>query len=84
MLFIIQKQVGNTVVVRAENYDYLFMHLYKVDVIQNQEVVLGQRIGGVGTTGTFSTGNHLHFSITEGSYLNRKYINPLIVLGTVA
>ena len=71
---------GNTVVIRDKTYDYIFMHLYSVDVQVNQEVVEGQHIGGVGTTGIYSTGNHLHFSITKGSYTTYNYVNPLEVI----
>ena len=64
--------LGNTVVIRDKTYDYIFMHLHSVDVEINQEVVEGQHIGGVGTTGIYSTGNHLHFAITKGSYTTKK------------
>lgn len=70
---------GNTIVVRDSNHDYLYLHLYKTDVVVGQEVQAGQRIGGVGTTGS-STGNHLHFIIAEAPYTNGKYINPLILI----
>ena len=55
--------LGNTVVIRDKTYDYIFMHLHSVDVEINQEVVEGQHIGGVGTTGIYSTGNHLHLGL---------------------
>lgn len=71
---------GNTVVVRDKTYDYIFMHLYSVEVQANQEVIEGQHIGGVGTTEIYSTGNHLHFSITKGSYTTYNYVNPLEVI----
>lgn len=71
---------GNTLVIRDKTYDYIFMHLYTVDVKVNQEVVEGQHIAGVGTTGIYSTGNHLHFGITKGPYTERNYINPLEVI----
>ena len=56
------------------------MQLYSVEVQANQEVIEGQHIGGVGTTGIYSTGNHLHFSITKGSYTTYNYVNPLEVI----
>ena len=72
--------LGNTVVIRDKTYDYIFMHLHSVDVEINQEVVEGQHIGGVGTTGIYSTGNHLHFAITKGSYTTKNYVNPLDII----
>ena len=71
---------GNTLVIRDQTYDYIFMHLHTVGVEEGQEVVEGQYLGGVGTTGKYSTGNHLHFSITKGPYTTRNYINPLEVI----
>lgn len=71
---------GNTLVIRDKTYDYIFMHLYSVDVKINQEVTEGQHIGGVGTTGIYSTGNHLHFSITKGAYTTYNYVNPLEII----
>ena len=47
--------LGNTVVIRDKTYDYIFMHLHSVDVEINQEISEGQHIGGVGTTGIYST-----------------------------
>ena len=35
---------GNTVVVRDSENDYLFLHLYKIDVSVGQEVSAGERI----------------------------------------
>lgn len=74
------KYTGNTVVIRDKTYDYIFMHLHSVNVVENQEVIEGQHIGGVGTTGIYSTGNHLHFSITKGPYTTANYINPLEII----
>ena len=71
---------GNTLVVRDQNFDYIFMHLHTVGVEVNQEVIEGQYLAGVGTTGIYSTGNHLHFSITKGPYTTRNYVNPLEII----
>lgn len=71
---------GNTLVVRDQTYDYIFMHLYSVAVEEGQEVIEGQHLGGVRTTGIYSTGNHLHFAITKGPYTTYNYVNPLEVI----
>ena len=52
----------------------MYGHLSSVAVKQGSNVVQGQKIGGVGTTG-YSTGNHLHLSV----YKNGCLINPFTV-----
>lgn len=49
-----------------------YAHLSKYAVSAGQNVVAGQTIGYVGTTGN-STGNHLHFEIK----INGQFVNPL-------
>lgn len=54
---------GSYVVIsHANGTQTLYAHLSNVDVYAGQQVVQGQVIGGVGSTGK-STGNHLHFEI---------------------
>ena len=53
-----------------------YSHLFKISVELNQEVVLGQQIGILGSTGR-STGTHVHFEII---YQGIK-IDPDIYLG---
>jgi murein DD-endopeptidase MepM/ murein hydrolase activator NlpD len=53
-------------------YSY-YMHLYKKpDVKRGDVVLIGDYLGGMGTTGE-STGVHLHFGIKK----NGKYVNPM-------
>lgn len=64
---------GNGVVIDHGNgLRTVYYHLSRIDVSVGQSVRVGQRIGGVGTTG-YSTGNHLHF----GVILHGKPVNPL-------
>ena len=44
-----------------------------IAVTQGNLISKGEEIGGVGTTGTLSTGNHLHFTV----YKNNSRVNPL-------
>ena len=50
------------VISHANGTQTLYAHLNNVDVYTGQQVVQGQVIGGVGSTGK-STGNHLHFEV---------------------
>lgn len=70
------KSVGNTVEIKNDLYKFVFHHLNFISVNKGQAIEKGNQIGGVGTTGTLSTGNHLHFTV----YKNDKKINPLKVV----
>ena len=59
---------GNTVIVQTTNGHSLYAHMNEAPkVAVGQQVWPGDIIGGVGNTGKFSKGNHLHYStITSG------------------
>lgn len=55
----------------------LYAHLNDVCVYAGQEVVAGQQVGNVGSTGN-STGDHLHFSIFANNYISdANLVDPL-------
>ena len=69
----VKYSMGNHVILDHGNGVYtVYMHASKLLVSVGQEVVQGQTIALVGTTG-MSTGPHLHFSVK----LNGQYVNPL-------
>ena len=64
--------MGNYIMIdHGDNLYTIYMHASKLYVSQGAEVVKGQKIAAVGTTGN-STGNHLHFGVR----LNGSYVNP--------
>lgn len=68
--------LGNTVEIESGEYKFVFHHLNFISVNQGDIINKGQKVGGVGTTGTLSTGNHLHFTV----YRNNIKINPLEIV----
>ena len=56
-----------------------YLHLENIDVTMGQKVQQYDIIGGVGSTGTRSTGNHLHLEVL----LDGEYVNPLLVFGNM-
>lgn len=68
---------GNWVVIDHNNglyTTYGHMPLNSITVYPGQEVHRGQKIAEVGTEGN-STGPHLHFVVSEGSFYN--YVDPM-------
>lgn len=64
--------MGNYIMIdHGDNLYTIYMHASKLYVKQGDQVVKGQKIAAVGTTGR-STGNHLHFSVR----LNGSYVSP--------
>ncbi|WP_303867155.1 M23 family metallopeptidase [Acetobacterium wieringae] len=54
---------GKCVIIDHGNgYSTLYGHFSSVDVVEGQTVSQGQRIGGMGSTGS-STANHVHFEV---------------------
>ena len=68
---------GNTIIIdHGLNIFSSYSHLSQINVKKGQEVQKGEKIGEIGSTG-FSTGPHLHWTITVGSvFVNpRNFIN---------
>ncbi len=66
---------GNLVIVDHQNgYVTYYQHLSSIDVQVGQNLVKGQRVGGMGNTG-FSFGVHLHFEI----FVNGGLVDPQTV-----
>lgn len=64
---------GNCVRIQHGNdFQTLYGHLSRITVKVGQEVVVGQKVGEVGSTG-HSTGTHLHYEVRKGG----KPINPV-------
>lgn len=61
-----------------------YLHLDTFSVLQGSTVLLGQQIGTIGTTGSLSTGPHLHFDVWTTGKIDLKtrkgLVDPLIWL----
>ena len=57
----------------GNDYETLYAHCSKVAVSEGQIVLSGEKIAEIGSTGSNSTGNHLHFEIR----INGKTVNPI-------
>ena len=68
-----KKGYGNNVLIdHGFGFKSLYAHMQKIDVKKGDEVVKGQKIGTVGSTGT-STAPHLHYEV----WINGKAVNPI-------
>ena len=70
---------GNHVIIKHDNgyYTYYF-HLTTIEVSNGANVSVGQRVGGMGTTGN-STGVHLHFGVATGMW--DGFVDPAPLIG---
>jgi murein DD-endopeptidase MepM/ murein hydrolase activator NlpD len=61
----------NMTIQHADGTQAFYAHCQKLLVSKGDRVVQGQQIATVGSTGSWSTGPHLHFSfIVDGTYVN--------------
>ena len=66
---------GNHIKITYENLTTLYAHCYTIYVSEGQEIIQGQEIAEVGSTGN-STGPHLHFEIRY----EERYVDPELIL----
>jgi murein DD-endopeptidase MepM/ murein hydrolase activator NlpD len=72
-------QYGNTVVVRHTNgIESLYAHMANIEVKLGDKVTHESLLGNIGSTGSSSTGKHLHLEILIGGYP----VNPQKVIRT--
>lgn len=68
---------GNHIKIKHRGGDYVttYSHLNSITVKNKQQVVAGNKIGAMGSTGN-STGPHLHFEVLK----NNAYVDPATVV----
>lgn len=64
----------------GEVFDSVYVHLSRIDVVQDQLVQAGERIGLSGTTGC-SGGPHLHFGVLRLTHTNNGRPTPIDPFG---
>lgn len=62
----------------GNGYETLYAHLYSYMVQSGEQVIKGQIIGLIGTSG-LSTGPHLHYEV----HLNQEKVNPVAYLNRI-
>ena len=67
---------GNIATVTSSNYRVKVVYMHLKNVATSGDVKARQQIGIEGSTGTLSTGKHLHISL----YIDGKLVNPLLYL----
>ncbi len=68
---------GNTIEIRHGKFLTKYLHLKSMRVKTGENVYRGKLIGKSGTTGTHSTGPHLHYEILELKNGRFKHVNPI-------
>lgn len=71
----VSKTSGLTIWMHGRGEAHRLAHLSAAHVNAEDEVRAGQVIGAIGSTGTHSTGNHLHWSV----YFNGQLVDPLLL-----
>lgn len=71
----VTKTSGLTIWMHGRGEAHRLAHLSAAHVVADEEVKAGQVIGAIGSTGTHSTGNHLHWAV----YVNGEAVDPLLL-----
>ena len=74
-MYLLLEIIGNHVKIVNEDVMTLYAHCKTIYVKEGEEIVQGQQIGEVGSTGNV-TGPHLHFEIRK----DNRYVDPDLIL----
>lgn len=73
----VSEGLGNTITIKVGKWYFGFAHMVKPSTLKvGDKVASGQVLGGVGTTGKFSSGNHLHYTLSlvpDGLFAGKVY-----------